>query len=666
MITHLLAGRVVQEHHVDWAAVTWSLPVALVALGGIAFHFSRRTFRAVVLVTAAIVIVGVTGFGLALHGYPMNYASLSVAGRVGLLIVLGGVLAGLDTWSARREQPRVTVPKAPKREPGQPDLDDRRTLTEKLRFKLPAVDVRRPATMPGSTAVGSLASLTEASDIKGSGIAAALLQLAQALQGHPCTYEVRMFTERPQGRGGPLRITVEVRDARTGRSIAVEVLQPCVEGEAAEMVAGYVAQQVFRNDPSTPPWAAGSTDGEDLSAYLLAREIRPTAGTNGAWQDCRKEQREKLERVARSHASAAGVVGYELAGIHDLDQQYMQSLLLHLRNRVSYPGFWRGRYRLAISLSMLARLDDKEFKSQWLGTACPASASDPLRLRDSVIRELSLADLLRHLNCAELSALCDGYPAAEKKGKPKPAALLLRPTRWKSSACRWAARTCAPFLTAFSHQPDPGTSLVRTKLAMLHLARREFRACWWHRHALVLLWTAFWSRRRRSTSLAALSGKPWWWRHPRRRLWPVEFALEIVKQRMRQLDPGAYEDLRKAQRRVRRKLRLSEAPCNALGTKARRIAFRKNPRWVYQRAPWQAVYNAACLHALPESSACDKPAQEAADYAVRLLRLAISDPDCELDRPSEWIGADPGLQSLQDFPVFTQFIREQRTWDFER
>lgn len=144
--------------------------------------------------------------------------------------------------------------------------------------------------MPGSTTIESVASLAAESGVRGSGVAAALIRTLQSLQGQPATYQVRMFIEpceldryswRTGGRryswrtGGRRRVTVEVRDVRTGQSIGVKVLQPCRLDEAAEMVAGYTARQVLRKDPSTPDWAVGSADGEDLSAYLLARQTLP-------------------------------------------------------------------------------------------------------------------------------------------------------------------------------------------------------------------------------------------------------------------------------------------------------------------------------------------------------------------------------------------------------
>lgn len=563
-----------------------------------------------------------------LHGSVSQTNSLNRAGWIVLLILVGAALASFDTWSARREQPRVVVPEAPAAEPDNPELDNRRILTEKLQFCLPAVDVSRPAVMPGSTTIDSVASLAAESGVGGGGAAAALIRMLQSLQGQPPTYQVRMFIDPVKFNGhcwkssGKRRVTVEVRDARTGQSIGVKALQPCHFDEAAEMVAGYTARQVLRKDRSTPDWAVGSADGEDLSAYLLARRTLPRGRTYRAWWACRQARRRRLEQAARNNTGGMGVVGYELANIFDLDGDNMRSVLWHLRNRVRCRQFWRGRLRLAISLGMLA---GPIFDSQWLvaahahpGQRCPAC------VKCDIIKEMSNASMLRD---EDRKALC--------------------------SDCR----------------TDSANDDV--KLALLRLSHREFRACRWHNRAFVLLWTAFWYRRVRHESLTALRGKPWWWRHPRRRLWPMIFGLEIVKQRTRQLKHqiDAREALGKAQKRVRRRLRLGEAPCTVPQRVWWRVLTGRRDRpWKYRRAPWQAVYNAACLHALPDPSgpATGEPLRGSAEIAVRLLQLAINNPACELERPSEWIGRDPDLRTLRGSAEFMKFVRNQAQEDFAR
>ena len=53
----------------------------------------------------------------------------------------------------------------------------------------------------------------------------------------------------------------------------------------------------------------------------------------------------------------AGVPRYELAQLYDLTGKHVEALRLHAINRERYPRFYRGRYRLAMSLEMIANPD---------------------------------------------------------------------------------------------------------------------------------------------------------------------------------------------------------------------------------------------------------------------------------------------------------------------
>ena len=656
--------------------VYWGLlALILVAFGLLAFYFTRRVVRIAALAVGVATIVWVTRLGLPGPKHRRTYyrafqvggnhlakamlgvlpgvhggVTLGRGGWIALLVLLLALLACFDTWAVRREQPRVSIPKAPKPLPGEDDFRARRELTEKLQFSLPAVDVRRPAAMPGSSTTASLASVTAATGVQGSGLVAALLQLSQAIQAQPRTYQVRVCTERwwengDLAEGDTLQqITVEVRDARTGQSVAVQVLPRCTPQTAAARVAGYTARQVFWHDPATPEWAAGSTDGQDLSAYLLATQIDPADGTYRGWRTCRQQRRATLEKVTRN-GTGAGVVAYELAALCEQDGNNLKALVLHLSNREHYPGFWRGRYRLATSMSMLAGpLSDTRWPlpddGRWPGLdastdgrASPnGQAAGPgqrdlagpelARLQRALIQQMSFAGLLGQLTPAQARALAG----------------------------------------------DPPADVRQARLALLRLALGEMTACWRHRHACVLLWTALRSRRIRSASLAALEGTPRWWRHPRRRLWSLVFAREIAQQRIRALQEcPAHADvaLCQLQGRARRRLRLPDpAAAGAESGRAPRWPRRTFGAggWDFNRATWQAVYNAACLHAVPRADG--SVTEDAAQQAVQLLRLAISAPECELARPSERIATDPDLYPLRDCPVFDEFVCEQAARDF--
>jgi hypothetical protein len=67
----------------------------------------------------------------------------------------------------------------------------------------------------------------------------------------------------------------------------------------------------------------------------------------------RATQIQILESVAHGK-QCAGVARYELAQLYDLTGRHVEALLVHAVNRAQYPHFYRGRYRLAMSLEMIA------------------------------------------------------------------------------------------------------------------------------------------------------------------------------------------------------------------------------------------------------------------------------------------------------------------------
>ena len=48
---------------------------------------------------------------------------------------------------------------------------------------------------------------------------------------------------------------------------------------------------------------------------------------------------------------------YELAHLYDLNRDHVKALALHATNQEQYPRFYRGRYRLAMSLEMITSSD---------------------------------------------------------------------------------------------------------------------------------------------------------------------------------------------------------------------------------------------------------------------------------------------------------------------
>ncbi len=582
--------------YADWAG----LLLILVVLGLIARGFSRRTFRIAVLVTVLAGAIGVSWYGLATwygrahrgrppgsfdaaadrtggrleHGMlgsllPGGHHVLpGIGGWIVLLVLLGAVLAFFDRMCTRREQPRVQVSQTlaaqVMADSDAQEPESQAAVTERLQFRLPAVEVRKPAVMPGGSTLENLAVVVSESGVQGSKTTAALMRMIRALQAQPRAYEARLLVERCDDAGQTcprrpkLRITVDLRNIRSEQSVVVRTLPPCTPPEAAEKVAGFTARQVFWEDAATPSWAVGSANGEDLSAYLLARQRSPQGGTFWDCYTCRQGQRELLEGAVK-HSPNAGAVQYDLACLCDLDGDNLESLLLHLDNRVHHPRFLRGRYRLAMSLSMLSTPD--WFEREWCGVCAWPPADPPVAdssrnreaVKDDIIRTLRRSGMLRRLRDED----------EQRK------ALTGVPERGAEA---------------------PGSAEL-AQLALLRLAQQEFRDYRASLRPWRLAWSAFRNRPERASLLAALRAEPHRWRHPRRRLLASSFSLDIIKHRIRCLsnDPTADDKLRKAQKRARRLVGFGDEVD---------IGFRS---WAYGKAPWQAVYNAACLYAQPRS-----------------------------------------------------------------
>jgi hypothetical protein len=175
----------------------------------------------------------------------------------------------------------------------------------------------------------------------------------------PPRIQVRAWVERTSGQvgiDGVTRVTAGLADPRSGARIATKTLAAGSLDAAAAAVAGYVARHIFARDRTVPPWSASATDGADLAALLRARQVR-------GYPECRNDIRSAWDRQIQILASVAratlcaGVVRYELAQLYDLTGRHVEALLLHAANREQYPRFYRGRYRLAMSLEMLANPD---------------------------------------------------------------------------------------------------------------------------------------------------------------------------------------------------------------------------------------------------------------------------------------------------------------------
>jgi hypothetical protein len=389
---------------------TWLAWIVLAALAGmlgaVGYHFSIRTVRWMACGVAAAAALYLTWYGLAYpaqkpgsltgaftHGADTLSSALTahrvpVPGRIGwvvivVLIVLG--YRGLEAWTLHRQAPLLDLSTlagdqqdnaADAGTPAQVGKQRHDWLVAELTFRLPTVQVRSPAILPGGSRAAGLASIAETSGVNGAGMAAAVIRFFGMVWPNPPRIQVRAWVERTPGHtdvDDPTRVTVGLSDQRSGASVATKTLVAGSLDDAAAAVAGYVARHIFARDRTVPAWSASATDGSDLAALLRAHQVRGYPERSGAIRDAWNRQIEILEGAARGNL-CAGVVRYELAQLYDLTGRHAEALLLHAVNREQYPRFFRGRYRLAMSLEMLANPD------VGLGGADAATVSEALQI----------------------------------------------------------------------------------------------------------------------------------------------------------------------------------------------------------------------------------------------------------------------------------------------
>jgi hypothetical protein len=380
----------------SWLAGT-AVALVVLMLGLVGYQFSLRVLRVVtgfvaVAATAYITWYGSTytkpppsslsgaftagsnALGVALfHLLPVPPGhDISGPGRVGWLIIAVVLVIGyrvLEAWTqhchARLLDTSALADDRQNAQKGNSHGDGMAALTDKqlhdrlvaeLKFWLPAMEVRSPAILPGGSRSGELASIAEASGVTGSGLAGAIIRFFGMLWPSPRRAQVRVWVEQPRGEANiddVTRVTVHLEDPQAGVSIATKTLAANNLHHAASVVAGYVARHIFAEDRTVPPWCTGTADGHDLAAMLLARQVRICPGSQEDVHSARSTQIQILENVAYGNL-CAGVVRYELAHLYDLTGRHVEALLLHAINRERYPRFYRGRYRLAMSLEMVS------------------------------------------------------------------------------------------------------------------------------------------------------------------------------------------------------------------------------------------------------------------------------------------------------------------------
>ena len=665
------------------SGIVWAiLIVVTTALGFAASWFSLRTLRLFTGVTAIVLAIAVARFGLKHSEYsPTNlvdsflsgvdqvtiavlhpfWGKVPAPGVAGRWIIAAALLLGyrqLEALALRRQAPELDLSAIGSGRPaghshgrpaggpshrhdGGPTAAERQAqLAAELRFRLPTMEVRSPSILPGGARTNALASIAESSGVSGAGVVGAVFRFAGMFWPRPSLFRVRSWVECEAG----TQITVLLEDVMTGLPIATKTVAGDNFDVAASMVAGYIAREIFGMDRTVPQWCYGTADGRDLGAMQLVRLQRFYAACPYEVRESRTVQIRILSGETGT-VRTAGIVRYDLAQLLALDDQHLESLRLHALNRELHPRFYRGRYRLAMSLEMIANPEhylpfDEATLVKLAETLEIISRYGPT---DDALQEM--AKTLRHTEDREVAPPSGG-----------------------TASCLRVPQELALKLLDIAAED---LRQVRTQLKLGHV-----------------VWDAFFRRDERAV----------WLPHRKRRhrksfqdgVYVAEL-LVTVRCRLREpagTDPG-WRKHALVRSHLRRAIRITwcvaghpsfiysaltdphgrwwepQAARAWLDLLSR--AWVRWPAWRRSSASWQAAYNTACLYAALADAAWRRSApgdilRELERRVVVSLRRVVDNPSSELERAWDWIFGDPDFRVMRDnrekFTAFGEFLDE--------
>ena len=695
--------------------VVWVIFVVVAALlGFVGYHFSVRTVRWFTAIVAFGLALAITAYGLARIGpassnlensfargadtvgdaffHPLGLGNpVSGPGRAGWVVIVILLVLGyreLEAWALHWQAPQLDTSKlgdgqpsikpdgpAGKSADGLTDGQRHQLLAAEVGFRMAAMEVRAPAILPGGSRSGGLATIAETSGFSGGGLAGAIIRFCGLLWPNPRQVQLQVWMEsaskaagpRPVTRADLARVTVELSDPRDGATLSTKTLAAASLDEVATRVAGYVARQIFSMDPATPSWCFGAPDGGDLAALLLSRQLRVSVETPADVLRSRYEQIARLKNEAMGRR-CAGVVRYELAQLYSIQGEppegHLTALRLHAVNREQYPRFYRGRYRLGMSLEMVA---DPGFRF-----AGGEAARD------------DLAEILAILHRCRLT---ENQLRAEDEIRPV------------SGGGGYSELTPA------------------LRLELLKAAQQELRGV---RRQLTIgrvLWAAFLHRHERAIWRTYYPGV-----RARQSFHDGVCVAELLVAARRratgqrlETEPGPNREQAAGEKRFRplgpRHLRLAIRVASAIAGPDQLIeAIPEHPRHQNPRDPWpsahppdrpapsdprdrlrwwpycwwplsrrtlswQAAYNTACLYAalaaqrLATTESLPRAERRAWDERVVIsLERVVNNQYAEMERPYDTVWQDPDFSALRSapgqFPVFKKFLDDQRRMDY--
>jgi hypothetical protein len=496
------------------------------------------------------------------------------------------------------------------------------------------------------------------------------------------------------GSDGRTRVTISLADRRSGAMVATKTLAAGNLDDAVAAVAGYVARHIFARDCTVPPWSASATDGADLAALLRARQVRGYPENPSRIRRAWKDQIKLLQGVAQGNL-CAGVVRYELAQLYDLTGKHVEALLLHAANREQYPRFYRGRYRLAMCLEMLAN------PHSGIGDIDIATLYKALQILD----RCWATDVAEKIHGCGQACLTDGLrhhllAGAQQELQETRRYLTWRHIIWASLRYRNERAILTPYRRPRHRQAFHDgvcVALLLVAIRQASLLKDNDMETPGHAKTIARIAAAisgdskdFYTKLRNLARMAK-----------QQPLLPTAMAAEKLGHaktiaRIAAAISGDSEEFTRNLCNFPTRTAKQHPMLVAIGkallptakatekpdqaeTNARippittRLRTRRWP-WQCRTPSWPAAYNLACAYAALAADACAAPAASAdaktepdrlVKKVISSLEFALCNPECEMERPSEWISNDPDFNECREKSAhFRAFLDDQRKRDY--
>lgn len=262
-----------------------------------------------------------------------------------LVVALVVLYRGLEIINARRDPVPVAIAEiagASSDDGGAPEGDG--TIRTLLRDRLSRTGLVSPSTIPGLG--GKASGLLEHNPFADVGWIGKAVGFLVTLAVPPRGVKVSATTlGRTRGEDTECGLAVDVTDVRTGRALLVRTVWGKDLDEAVDRTAYAVAQHAMDRCRTLPPWTYwGDPAGESLFFFERGRDALGDGDL--------EEASDRFGQAANS-APANALARLELAEIREMNDDFLDAIIIYLDAAKRYEQLFQARYRLAVALNFV-------------------------------------------------------------------------------------------------------------------------------------------------------------------------------------------------------------------------------------------------------------------------------------------------------------------------